>query len=160
MVSENPYESPRSQDSNGVQSETPSLGFRCLRAIVLGTLGYSAYAVAQTINMPTRYWYANLFHPLYLIGLNVAAAFAGSELLVADAWSLRSSVLRRIIVSSLLMLPACLIGGAIGEVFARPLPNNMMIHDSRPAVFVSVVTGLILMLCARMYLRRSSRPLH
>lgn len=152
MDSENPYQSPQSHDSRPRESGAPSIGFRCLRAFGLGLGGFVTYAAAQTLEIgadridpsDSRYW----------IGLLVASALSGSELLLIPDWPWGKSTIRRIILSALLMFPACFVAASLAEAIDPPMRSLPGGPSFALFAALGVVSHVILLLLARIITSR------
>jgi hypothetical protein len=137
MSTENPYQSPQSNDPRPRKSGAPSIGFRCLRALSLGLGGFVVYAAAQTMEIGTNR--IDLTDSRYWIGILVASALGGSELLLVPNWPWSNSTLRRIILSAVLMFPACFFAAYLMEAIDPPMRSR----PGGPNYFLFAAIGVV-----------------
>ncbi|MBX7075008.1 MAG: hypothetical protein K1X71_17840 [Pirellulales bacterium] len=122
MIQLNPYESPR--PLNFQQPSTVLQGAsRLARAAVLGAVGYCVYFASvfafsrmdSSISWEAASWTA---------GGVAAFAFALSEIFCADLWALRTSLLRRLMLSITATIVSCLAADPIAALAGVELRHH------------------------------------
>ncbi|MBM4004706.1 MAG: hypothetical protein FJ295_15715 [Planctomycetes bacterium] len=153
MAQVNPYEPPLVVDRR--QLLYRNVIHRVVRVLLLGAIGYGVYfggvyvaaLLDASVSTPNAGWEW---------GGIVAFALVASEIFVIEAWSLRRSLIRRLIVSCTITIASIVIAGQFSEL------AGIELRQYRAALFlprlgIGLPSFIILAIISRRWLNMFSR---